>query len=309
MSRIPRCRQIDPDDTCEYHLYSRGAQGLLLFEDEACKTHAYERLRQFHTNFAIEVLTHNFMGNHFHMIVRMDPIAAACWTPREVIRRWYGAHPGGKGKLSEKRIQRHLNDHEWIEAKRQALASVSQFMKDFKQAITQWINHNHGTRGTAWQERFGSKPIHSRDQLIYTAAYIDLNPVAAGLFFNPHEAPFSSAHERWLREKYANPDDLMREVPLPPGVIGVPPMGDADPKHRACTAANPGPGHRGQPLIRGASDRDYLRLLDNLAPLVRKGSCRATGRARRSAEKLGTSVARLLEFLRSMYADPRFAPT
>jgi hypothetical protein len=88
-------------------------------------------------------------------------------------------------------------------------------------------------------------------------------------------------------------------------------MGDADPKHRAgvdlAQRRNPGAGHRGQPLIRGASD--YLRLLDNLAGLVRQGTPRATGRARRSAEKLGTSVARLLEFLRAMYADPRFAPT
>ena len=51
-----------------------------------------------------------------------------------------------------------------------------------------WYNKKHGRRGTLWEERFGSVLIEdSEDALRTMAAYIDLNPVRAGIVDDPKD--------------------------------------------------------------------------------------------------------------------------
>jgi hypothetical protein len=64
-------------------------------------------------------------------------------------------------------------------------------MKTFKQRFTIWFNRNHNRFGPLWAERFTSTIIegalnhHSALQMV--AAYIDLNPVRAGLVRDPKD--------------------------------------------------------------------------------------------------------------------------
>ncbi len=59
---------------------------------------------------------------------------------------------------------------------------VSEFMKSLKQRYTIWYNQNHDRYWTLWSERFKSTLVEDRGAaLLFTAAYIDLNPVRAGM--------------------------------------------------------------------------------------------------------------------------------
>jgi hypothetical protein len=65
---------------------------------------------------------------------------------------------------------------------------VSGFMKMLKQRFTQWYNGCRGRKGTLWEERFRSVLVEGAGQaLAAMAAYIDLNPVRAGLVKDPKD--------------------------------------------------------------------------------------------------------------------------
>jgi hypothetical protein len=66
---------------------------------------------------------------------------------------------------------------------------VSRFMKVLKQRFSQWFNGRGPVRrkGTLWEDRFRSVLVESGEALQTMAAYIDLNPVRAGLVDDPKD--------------------------------------------------------------------------------------------------------------------------
>ena len=63
---------------------------------------------------------------------------------------------------------------------------VSAFMKLLKQRFTQWFNRQRGRKGTLWEERFKSVLVEGTGDVLATmAAYVDLNPVRAGIVEDP----------------------------------------------------------------------------------------------------------------------------
>jgi putative transposase len=69
--------------------------------------------------------------------------------------------------------------------------NVSVFMKELKQTFTVWYNKKHKRFGTLWSERFRNVLVEDRPEVVQTvAAYIDLNPVRAGLVLDPSDYRF-----------------------------------------------------------------------------------------------------------------------
>ncbi len=66
---------------------------------------------------------------------------------------------------------------------------LSEFMKTLKQRFSIWYNRNHDNRlGTLWMDRFKSVLVEGKGNPLQTmAAYIDLNPVRAGLVEDPKD--------------------------------------------------------------------------------------------------------------------------
>jgi hypothetical protein len=74
--------------------------------------------------------------------------------------------------------------------------NLSEFMKTLLQRFTCWFNRTHGGRsGTLWEERFKSVIVESGIAARTMAAYIDLNPVRAGMVADPAEYRWSSYGE------------------------------------------------------------------------------------------------------------------
>ena len=178
-----------------YHCISRTVGGQKLLDD-ACKERMASLLISLAGFCGLEVITYCMMGNHFHLLVRVPK--AMPLSDEELLRRaegFYGKQgvmvvlardamkSGGKGGG---KMPLHI---------RQTLlgrmGDVSVFMKEFKQRFSRWYNRRTERFGTLWAERFKSVLVEDSPEALRTvAAYIDLNPVRAGLVSDPKDYRF-----------------------------------------------------------------------------------------------------------------------
>ncbi len=198
--RRPRLKIIH-QPAC-YHVICRITQGQLWLGDQE-KVYLTSLLHRVARYCGVEVLTFCIMSNHFHLLVRIPEKAAADagLTGEQLIHRVANLY----GSAVAEPLWGLLRGLEHAEMKvlweaeaavhRGRMHDLSIFMKLLKQRFTMWHNHGHGTRGTLWSERFKSVVIEARDgernpvQLV--AAYIDLNPVRAGVVAAACDYPFS----------------------------------------------------------------------------------------------------------------------
>ncbi len=72
---------------------------------------------------------------------------------------------------------------------------LSEFMKTLKQRFTRWFNRRHRRKGTLWEDRFKSVLVEDGHAARTMAAYIDLNPVRAGMVDDPKDYRWCSFAE------------------------------------------------------------------------------------------------------------------
>jgi putative transposase len=68
-------------------------------------------------------------------------------------------------------------------------------MKSLLERFTKWFNRAHSRSGTLWEDRFKSVIVDSGVAARTMAAYIDLNPVRAGMVQDPADYRWSSYGE------------------------------------------------------------------------------------------------------------------
>ena len=69
-------------------------------------------------------------------------------------------------------------------------------MKCLKEPLARLANRQDQTRGAFFEGRFKSVAILDEESLLATCAYIDLNPVAAGIAKVPEKSPHTSINQR-----------------------------------------------------------------------------------------------------------------
>jgi len=80
----------------------------------------------------------------------------------------------------------------WIPSLREKWSSLSEFIRDIKVGFTRYYNKRHHRRGYFWGDRFKSVIVENGETLINCLAYIDLNPLRAGLVERPEEYRWNS---------------------------------------------------------------------------------------------------------------------
>ncbi len=183
--RLPR---IKSDGIAHYHCLSRIAGQEHVFGDVEKEffVNLLQKLRAFH---GVEILTYCVMSNHFHLLLEMpDALTTADLDREEIIRRvgiLYGrdAVEALRGELSRvDAIQRLQREEEIFDRYRSQMGDLSVFMKQLKQRFSIWFNRRMRRKGTLWEDRFKSLLVESEDKALLTvAAYIDLNPLRAGI--------------------------------------------------------------------------------------------------------------------------------
>jgi len=79
-----------------------------------------------------------------------------------------------------------------IPSLRVKLSSLSEFVREIKVGFTRYYNQRHNRRGYFWGDRFKSVIVEKGETLINCLAYIDLNPLRAGLVDRPEKYRWSS---------------------------------------------------------------------------------------------------------------------
>ena len=75
------------------------------------------------------------------------------------------------------------------------MGNMSEFMKSLKQRFSRWYNKTHGRRGTLWEERYSATAVSAGSAAKMVAAYIDLNPLRAGMVADAKDYRWSSYGE------------------------------------------------------------------------------------------------------------------
>ncbi|MES2792362.1 MAG: transposase [Planctomycetota bacterium] len=194
---------VDPTVTAYYHCISRCVRrALLCGENHAHRKQWIEdRLRELAGIFAIDVCGFSIMDNHLHLLLRLNLAKAEEWSAEEVARRWLALCPprGINHKplaLTPNWITERAQNAQWIAESRRRLGDLGWFMKFLKEPIARRANKEEECTGAFWEGRFKSIAILDEASLLATSAYIDLNPVAAGIAATPEKSPHTSAKAR-----------------------------------------------------------------------------------------------------------------
>ncbi len=193
MPRIARLKV--KGEPAVYHVISRTAlDGFALGDVE--KDFLLNLIKRLSRVYFAEVLGFSILGNHFHLLVRMHPGED---VSDEEINRRVNLYYGGDSK-------REVHDERMLRALRKKWGNLSEYVKEIKQGFSRFYNKRHKRKGFFWSERFKSVIVDNGETLVNCLAYIDLNPVRAGLVKKPEEYRWSSLgyHVQWK-----NKDDFL----------------------------------------------------------------------------------------------------
>lgn len=176
---MPRiARLTDSTQPTIYHLISRTAlDGFPMGSVE--KDYLVSLFKKFSKFYFTDVLGYCVMDNHFHLVVQMNP--ADNYEDEEVVARlrsYYG------------RDKKFYDDQ--IDFFREKLSNISMFMKDIKQTFANFYNKRKKRRGFFWGGRFKSVIVEKGETLVNLLAYVDLNPIRAGIVKRPEAYRWSS---------------------------------------------------------------------------------------------------------------------
>jgi putative transposase len=175
-----------------YHVVSRVAGREILFGDE--EREAFVGILQRQLAFSgLRTLTWCFMGNHFHLLLEVPDreTMLAGLSDEDILARLdvFRDEQATRMTLSDLRMWRENGHAEGVgkiaASVRERLFDLSAFMKELKLRMTLWYNRKHGRKGTLWEGRYKCSLVEDGEALRAVAAYIDLNPLRAGLAEDP----------------------------------------------------------------------------------------------------------------------------
>ena len=165
-------------------------------------------MRMYENFSGCRVLSYCVMSNHFHLLLEVPSMADGGLSDVELLQRLGGLYSevvvaGVATELAEARkVAVGENDAAGV-ARVAAIHArftyrmhdLSEFMKGLLIRFTRWFNRMHSRSGTLWEERFKSVIVESGVAARTIAAYIDLNPVRAGMVKDPADYRWSSYGE------------------------------------------------------------------------------------------------------------------
>ncbi len=188
-----------------YHCVSRVVDRRFVFAERECE--AFRMFMRMYENFSgCRVLSYCIMSNHFHLLLEVPPMAEGGLSDELLLQRLSALYSeavvaGVAAELAEARKSaadgvggdtRVAEIHTRFTYR---MHDLSQFMKGLLIRFTRWFNRNHTRTGTLWEERFKSVIVESGTAARTMAAYIDLNPVRAGMVKDPADYRWSSYGE------------------------------------------------------------------------------------------------------------------
>ena len=219
---ISRAQQIDLSVTPYYHCINRCVRRAYLCGEDKHTGQCYEhrrgwiadKIKALSKTFAIDVAAYAVMNNHYHIVLRVDQEFAEKWNSLEIIKRWNELFRLPviisrflKGECTSK--AELLKVDEIIEEWRSRLSDISWFMRILNEHIAREANKEDNVTGRFWEGRFKSQALLDEQALITCMAYVDLNPVRAGISDTPESSDYTSIQERIQKAMQRSPCSLL----------------------------------------------------------------------------------------------------
>jgi REP element-mobilizing transposase RayT len=209
---MPRTRWIVPWSDSEtkpaiYHCIARVVDKRFAFGPEDKEQfRMYMRMME---NFSgCRVLAYCVMCNHFHLLLEVTPRPKVPLTDEQLLKRLGGLYSKAfvatvaKELAEARRVVvegRAVNGEAYVQRIHERFTyrmhDLSEFMKTLLQRFTRWHNKRTKRYGNLWEETFKSVIVEDGLAARTMAAYIDLNPVRAGMVKDPAEYRWSSYGE------------------------------------------------------------------------------------------------------------------
>ena len=107
-----------------------------------------------------------------------------------------------------------MSNHFHLLATPETVEGIPQMMQAVGRRYVRTFNLRHQRTGTLWEGRYRSTLIQTERYLLACMAYIDLNPVRAGMVADPADYPWSS-HQHYIgrrQDKLVTPHGLYWEM-------------------------------------------------------------------------------------------------
>jgi REP element-mobilizing transposase RayT len=154
------------------------------------------------------VLAYCVMCNHFHLLLEVTPRPKVVLTDEQLLKRLGALYPQAFVATVAKEMAeaRHVvaqglaaDGEAYVQRIHERFTyrmhDLSEFMKTLLQRFTRWHNNRTQRCGNLWEETFKSVVVEDGLASKTMAAYIDLNPVRAGMVQDPAEYRWSSYGE------------------------------------------------------------------------------------------------------------------
>ena len=154
--------------------------------------------------YTVQIAAYQVMSNHWHLLLRTPE---AVPSEEETIRRFTAFHNGKRTLLPGSSLcgewQKRLRDVSWC-------------MRHLQHLYTAWYNRTRPVRrmGTLWAGRFKNTVLEMGQPLWACWAYIERNPVRAGMVADPADYRFCS-YGVWAQTGRHPFEDSLRETLLP----------------------------------------------------------------------------------------------
>jgi REP element-mobilizing transposase RayT len=160
-----------------------------------------DRMKQLADIFAIDICSYAVLSNHYHVILHVDTQLAAEWSDQEVIERWgqlFSLPVIVQRYLAKEPITQAESDtvSELLTKWRNRLYDISWFMRCINEPIARQANKEDDCTGRYWEGRYKSQALLDEKALAACMAYVDLNPIRAGLAETPEQSEYTSIQER-----------------------------------------------------------------------------------------------------------------
>ena len=169
-------------------------------------------MRMYEKFSGCRVTSYCLMDNHFHLLLEVPPMpkngpSNSGLTDTELLQRLsalyneaFVATVAKELTDARKLVKAGLAEESVVVAQiherfTYRMHDLGEFMKGLLQRYTQWHNRIHERSGRLWEDRFKSVIVEDGVAARTMAAYIDLNPVRAGLVKDPAEYRWSSYGE------------------------------------------------------------------------------------------------------------------
>jgi REP element-mobilizing transposase RayT len=243
----PRRELVSLEATPYYHCVSRCVRRAFLCGEDSHSGRNFDHRKQWIVDrllllaeiFAIDIAAYAVMSNHYHVVLRIDRDTALGWDRDEILRRWYqlfaGHHLADRYRAGTALSVPELQAlDELVELWRERLHDLGWFMRCLNERIARQANEEDQCSGRFWEGRYKSQALLDEAAVLACMAYVDLNPIRAGLAKTPETSEFTALHARIEKSKavaatQSESADKQTSPLTPNGLL--PFNGQAEPKH------------------------------------------------------------------------------